>query len=175
MEGLNDCVESIDLANNMEPVGLWPATLGLLSLDEDDSIIALILSVIGASAQNNPKCQSILLEKYNVLAKIVDITVEKTGIKAVALKAIFAISCLLDNNTEALRAFIADGHLSLFEAILSASASTTDRIKFVLCGWCEQGILTSTDLSSFPRLKSVFANTNSNNNKNNPKDEDILR
>lgn len=49
-------IESIDNANNIEPLGLWPPLLGLLSAPQD-AIIRAAAWVVGTAIQNNPKAQ----------------------------------------------------------------------------------------------------------------------
>ena len=66
LDELEMLVESIDNANDVDHMGLWPKIFSLLSSGSDAKIKAAALWIIGTAAQNNPQVQQVIL-RYNVL------------------------------------------------------------------------------------------------------------
>ncbi|KAL3457829.1 Hsp70 nucleotide exchange factor [Aspergillus heterothallicus] len=88
-DNLEQLVESIDNANNLEPLGLWTPLIELLKHEEPE-MRSMAAWCIGTAVQNNEKAQDKLIV-MNVIPTLVTIsTTDKT--LSVRKKAVYAIS-----------------------------------------------------------------------------------
>ncbi|KAL2785675.1 nucleotide exchange factor Fes1-domain-containing protein [Aspergillus keveii] len=88
-DNLEQLIESIDNANNLEPLGLWTPLVELLKHEEPE-MRSMAAWCIGTAVQNNEKAQDKLIV-MNVIPTLVSIsTTDKT--LAVRKKAVYAIS-----------------------------------------------------------------------------------
>ncbi|KAL2855496.1 nucleotide exchange factor Fes1-domain-containing protein [Aspergillus pseudoustus] len=88
-DNFEQLIESIDNANNLEPLGLWTPLIELLKHEEPE-MRSMAAWCIGTAVQNNEKAQDKLIV-MNVIPTLVSMsTTDKT--LAVRKKAIYAIS-----------------------------------------------------------------------------------
>lgn len=97
LEQLEMICESIDSAQNMGKMNLWPAVLERL---EGDNGLA-VMSLMGVAAQNNPPVQTDLFQ-LNVLPMMI----EALDNSARAHKALHVISSMIQNNQTVFTAFL---------------------------------------------------------------------
>lgn len=135
LDELEMLVESIDNANDVEQMGLWPKIFSLLDSSEDreDKIKVATLWVIGTAAQNNPKAQQALL-KYNVLEVVFNIFSSPENDIEVRKKSFYVISSLAKPiNSPGHEAFINfNGPDKLTQIKEGADSVLCDRIDFLL-------------------------------------------
>lgn len=89
-------IESMDNANNIENIRLWPSVIGQLDKKNAHSLRVYAASCIGTAVQNNPKSQEDFV-KYDGLEKLVEICCDDDTPKDLHLKSLFAISSLIRN------------------------------------------------------------------------------
>jgi hsp70-interacting protein len=135
LDELEMLVESIDNANDIEQMGLWPKIFSLLesSKEGEDKIKVATLWVIGTAAQNNPKAQQALL-KYNVLEAVFGLLASPQSDIEVKKKAFYVISSMAKPvNSPGHDAFIKfNGPAKLTELKEDADVVICDRIDFLL-------------------------------------------
>ncbi|KAH8689589.1 putative Hsp70 nucleotide exchange factor [Talaromyces proteolyticus] len=88
-DNFEQLVETIDNANNMEPLGLWTPLVGLLQHKEPD-MRRMAAWCLGTAVQNNEKAQDKLLV-LNALPTLVSLATTDSDVK-VRRKAIYALS-----------------------------------------------------------------------------------
>ncbi|OKL57019.1 Hsp70 nucleotide exchange factor fes1 [Talaromyces atroroseus] len=93
-DNFEQLVETIDNANNMEPLGLWTPLVGFLQHTEAD-MRRMAAWCIGTAVQNNEKGQDKLLV-LNVLPTLVSLATTDPDLK-VRRKSIYAISSAVRN------------------------------------------------------------------------------
>lgn len=93
-DNFEQLVETIDNANNMEPLGLWTPLVGLLQHAEPD-MRRMAAWCIGTAVQNNEKAQDKLLV-LNALPTLVSLATTDPDEK-VRRKSIYAISSAIRN------------------------------------------------------------------------------
>lgn len=98
-DNLEQLIEQIDNANNLEALGMWPLLVRLLG-DEEAEMRKGAAGVMGTAVQNNIKAQEKLLE-HGALPKLAAIAVED-GDKAARKKAVSALSSEVRNFQPAL-------------------------------------------------------------------------
>ena len=83
-------VESIDNANDLRPLGLWPKLLQLLEQEPEDELRMYAAWVIGTAVQNNEKAQQdfIFFQGLPVVMK----ALEKDGNLKVKQKSLYSLS-----------------------------------------------------------------------------------
>jgi hypothetical protein len=93
-DNFEQLVETIDNANNMEPLGLWTPLVGLLGHKEAD-MRRMAAWCIGTAVQNNEKAQDKVLV-MNALPTLVSLATTDSDSK-VRRKAIYALSSAVRN------------------------------------------------------------------------------
>ncbi|PYH66098.1 Hsp70 nucleotide exchange factor FES1 [Aspergillus vadensis CBS 113365] len=93
-DNFEQLIESIDNANNLEPLGLWTPLVELLDHNEPD-MRRMAAWCIGTAVQNNEKSQDKLIV-LNALPKLVTIATTDTT-PVVRKKAVYAISSAVRN------------------------------------------------------------------------------
>ncbi|KAH0846792.1 hypothetical protein AYO21_07351 [Fonsecaea monophora] len=93
-DNLEQLVESIDNANNMEPLGLWSPLLAQLESHSAD-LRRMAAWCIGTAVQNNVKAQERLLA-LNGIERLVQVSLDDAD-KAVRRKAVYALSSGIRN------------------------------------------------------------------------------
>lgn len=93
-DNLEQLIEQIDNANNMEPMGLWPPLLQQLQHDEGE-MRRMAAWCVSTAVQNNIKSQERLLE-HGGIPQLAKLAVED-GEQAVRKKAITALSSAVRN------------------------------------------------------------------------------
>ncbi|PYI10842.1 armadillo/beta-catenin-like repeat-containing protein [Aspergillus sclerotiicarbonarius CBS 121057] len=88
-DNFEQLIESIDNANNLEPLGLWSPLVELLQHEEAD-MRRMAAWCIGTAVQNNEKAQDKLVV-FNALPTLVSLSTKDT-VPVVRKKAIYAIS-----------------------------------------------------------------------------------
>jgi hypothetical protein len=88
-------IESLDNANNLEPLALWTPLLALLSHDEQD-LRRMAAWCVGTAVQNNARTQERLFAMGGV-PKLVGRAVREGEDEKVRRKAIFALSSAVRN------------------------------------------------------------------------------
>ncbi|KAE8348819.1 Hsp70 nucleotide exchange factor fes1 [Aspergillus coremiiformis] len=93
-DNFEQLVESIDNANNLEPLGLWTPLVGLLQHEEAE-MRRMAAWCIGTAVQNNEKAQDKLIV-FNAIPKLV--TISTTDLDPAARKkAVYALSSAVRN------------------------------------------------------------------------------
>ncbi|EHA24439.1 Hsp70 nucleotide exchange factor fes1 [Aspergillus awamori] len=93
-DNFEQLIESIDNANNLEPLGLWTPLVELLDHKEPD-MRRMAAWCIGTAVQNNEKAQDKLIV-LNALPKLVSLATADTT-PVVRKKAVYAISSAVRN------------------------------------------------------------------------------
>ncbi|EED12439.1 Hsp70 nucleotide exchange factor (Fes1), putative [Talaromyces stipitatus ATCC 10500] len=93
-DNFEQLVETIDNANNMEPLGLWSPLVGLLQHEEAD-MRRMAAWCIGTAVQNNQKGQDKLLV-LNALPTLVSLATSDSDSK-VRRKSVYALSSAVRN------------------------------------------------------------------------------
>ncbi|MCJ1363271.1 hsp70 nucleotide exchange factor fes1 [Acarospora aff. strigata] len=93
-DNLEQLLESIDNANNLEPLGLWAPLLEQLDSEEPD-LRRMAAWCVGTAVQNNEKAQERLLT-HNALPKLITLATSDAN-EAVRRKAIYALSSAMRN------------------------------------------------------------------------------
>ncbi|KAK3296908.1 Hsp70 nucleotide exchange factor FES1 [Chaetomium fimeti] len=105
-DNLEQLIESLDNANNLEPLGLWAPLLGLLAHGEAD-MRRMAAWCVGTAVQNNARTQERLLAEGGVPILVALATREGEDV-AVRRKAIFALSSAVRNCQPAMDAAAAE-------------------------------------------------------------------
>ena len=93
-DNLEQLVENIDNANNMEPLGLWTPLLGQLNSPTAD-LRRMAAWCVGTTVQNNVKAQERLLA-LNGIEKLVRLSLNDAD-RATRKKAVYALSSAIRN------------------------------------------------------------------------------
>ncbi|OOF91115.1 hypothetical protein ASPCADRAFT_211398 [Aspergillus carbonarius ITEM 5010] len=93
-DNFEQLIESIDNANNLEPLGLWSPLVELLQHEESE-MRRMAAWCIGTAVQNNEKAQDKLVV-FNALPTLVSLSTKDT-VPVVRKKAIYAISSAVRN------------------------------------------------------------------------------
>lgn len=137
LDELEMLVESIDNANDVDHMSLWPSIFTLLtSLESDSKVKAATLWVIGTAAQNNPTVQQVLL-RHDVLEiafSFLSSSRNENEDLEVQKKAVYVISSMAKPlNSPGYDAFISfDGINKLTQIKGEVDASIGERIDFLL-------------------------------------------
>ncbi|KAH9813587.1 armadillo-type protein [Melampsora americana] len=113
-EGLEDLVQDLDNANDLEVLGVWPKLIKLLE-EPNDLIQFHTCWIIGTSVQNNPKSQSSFL-KYDPIPLILNILNHSSNEETQA-KALYCLSSTLKHAPSSTNAFTSFLSSSGFEAL----------------------------------------------------------
>lgn len=101
-DNLEQLVESLDNANNLEPLSLWSPLLSMLEHEEAE-LRKMAAWCVGTAVQNNAKTQERLLAMGSAgVPALVKIAVNKEEEDAVRRKAVYAISSAVRNYQPAL-------------------------------------------------------------------------
>ncbi|KAL2863019.1 Hsp70 nucleotide exchange factor FES1 [Aspergillus lucknowensis] len=109
-DNFEQLIESIDNANNLEPLGLWTPLVDLLKHEEPD-MRRMAAWCIGTAVQNNEKAQDKLIV-MNAIPTLVSLSTQDPT-TAVRKKAIYAISSGVRNyqpSMDELSKFLPDGY-----------------------------------------------------------------
>ncbi|OGM40261.1 Hsp70 nucleotide exchange factor fes1 [Aspergillus bombycis] len=93
-DNFEQLIESIDNANNLEPLGLWTPLVELLQHEEAE-MRRMAAWCIGTAVQNNEKAQDKLIV-FNAVPKLVTISTTDSN-PATRKKAVFALSSAVRN------------------------------------------------------------------------------
>ncbi|KAF7845759.1 hypothetical protein BT93_L0754 [Corymbia citriodora subsp. variegata] len=93
-DNFEQLVEQLDNANNIQPLGLWPALKSQLSSSEQD-LRRMSAWCIGTAVQNNEKSQQHALQQ-GVIEPIAKMCIEENDV-ATRRKACYALSSLVRN------------------------------------------------------------------------------
>jgi hypothetical protein len=104
LENFEMLIENLDNANNIENMKMWPSLIKLLDDSAPTSLKTITCSIIGIAVQNNTTCQEHLLKHPEGVEKLIKILTSESDV-SLKLKALFAISSLVRNNSNALRFF----------------------------------------------------------------------
>lgn len=122
-------IEQVDNANNMAPMGMWPAIRALLDTDAPE-IQSATAWVIGTAIQNNDKAQAAALE-HDVLAPL--LTLLSAAHSGVQNKSAYALSALLRHYPAAVAQFAtAGGWAPLHRALESDNLVLRRKVVFLL-------------------------------------------
>ncbi|KAF7117529.1 hypothetical protein CNMCM5793_006551 [Aspergillus hiratsukae] len=102
-DNFEQLIESIDNANNLEPLGLWTPLVELLKHEEAD-MRRMAAWCIGTAVQNNEKAQDKLIV-FNVLPTLVSMSTSDPA-PATRKKAVYAISSGVRNYQPAMDEFV---------------------------------------------------------------------
>ncbi|KKK12751.1 putative Hsp70 nucleotide exchange factor (Fes1) [Aspergillus ochraceoroseus] len=102
-DNFEQLLESIDNANNLEPLGLWTPLVQLLQHEEAD-MRRMAAWCVGTAVQNNEKAQDKLIV-FNALPTLVSLSTKDTT-PAVRKKAVYAISSGVRNYQPAMDEFV---------------------------------------------------------------------
>lgn len=102
LENFEMLVENLDNANNIGNMKLWPNIINQLK-GQEPSLQVLAASIIGVATQNNPQSQQAFLEQPDGLDELCKNS--ESSNRELALKCLFALSCLLRNFPEATAKF----------------------------------------------------------------------
>lgn len=128
-------IESIDNANLMENMQMWPVFLKLLS-DPADGIQIGATWIVGTAVQNNDKAQMVVL-RHGFLHALLGL-LEQSPSAAVRSKVAYALSGILKNNPAAIRALddpspsTSSGWASLTRALQDPSLQLRRKITFLM-------------------------------------------
>jgi soluble cytochrome b562 len=104
-DNFEQLIESIDNANNLEPLGLWTPLLGLLASEEPE-LARMAAWCVGTAVQNNPAAQELALGKGAVGELVRVLKESKTNAQeeegreqrhALKRKAVYALSSEVRN------------------------------------------------------------------------------
>ncbi|KAJ5072335.1 protein folding regulator [Anaeramoeba ignava] len=116
LESLQEFVENIDNANNLDKLGGVDIVANFLNA-EDPTIKSNALYVIGTCAKNNIDFQNLLLNKKNILDHFISSL--KSKAQNVQTRAISATSAFVENNYQAQKWFLSNQVLELMIDFLS--------------------------------------------------------
>ncbi|XP_076804981.1 hsp70-binding protein 1-like isoform X1 [Clavelina lepadiformis] len=142
-EQMSNLCEDIDLACDLHKLGGFPVVIKYLN-HTDNSIQTKAADLIAIVAQNNEYCQTKLLE-----LKILNQLLPKIGISdncagslgPVAVKAVYAVSCIVRQNQTALEQFVdADGFSCLIKGMQSTLQKLQLKCVFLLRSICEENL-----------------------------------
>ncbi|KAF4223332.1 hypothetical protein CNMCM6457_000515 [Aspergillus fumigatiaffinis] len=102
-DNFEQLIESIDNANNLEPLGLWTPLVELLKHEEAE-MRRMVAWCIGTAVQNNEKAQDKLIV-FNVLPTLVAMSTSDPA-PAARKKAVYAISSGVRNYQPAMDEFV---------------------------------------------------------------------
>jgi hypothetical protein len=94
-DNFEQLIESLDNANNLEPLSLWTPLLSLLSHEEQE-LRRMAAWCVGTAVQNNARTQERLLAMGGV-PKLVGLATRRDEHEAVRRKAIYALSSAVRN------------------------------------------------------------------------------
>lgn len=137
-EELEDLIQDLDNANDMEVLGFWPRLLTLLESstsggNDDDLIKFHTCWICGTAVQNNPKSQTAFLKK-DPLPTILEILCH--GSEATQAKAMYCLSSTLKHapeETQAMKKFSdARGWETLHECLRGPSMTLRRKTVFLI-------------------------------------------
>ncbi|KAL0280833.1 UNVERIFIED_CONTAM: hypothetical protein PYX00_002009 [Menopon gallinae] len=136
LDHIFDFVDNIDVANDFHKIGgfsvLNPCLNSLRS-----SIRWRGAELVAYLCQNNPYCQNKILESriLSTLLNMIDTDINDT----VKVKAMYAVSCIVRDNEEALKEFgSSDGYSVLLRALQSDIVKLNIKAAFLLTALCSQ-------------------------------------
>ena len=94
-DNFEQLIESIDNANNIDNLGLWPPLVSLLESNQAD-LRSYSCWCIGTAVQNNKKSQERLTAEKGTIARLVNLAIEDPS-ESVRRKAIYALSSAIRN------------------------------------------------------------------------------
>ncbi|SPQ21080.1 b9c0c822-8c0f-4e55-b74e-8fb9f54c8e51 [Thermothielavioides terrestris] len=101
-DNFEQLIESLDNANNLEPLALWTPLLGLLAHEEAE-LRRMAAWCVGTAVQNNVRCQERLLAMGGI-APLVGLATRESESAAVRRKAVYALSSAVRNYQPAMDA-----------------------------------------------------------------------
>lgn len=131
-DDLEMLVESLDNANNLEPLKMWQDLISLLD-HTDKEFRKLACWIIGTAVQNNPKSQKNCLDSrpLEALPKLLKLAAGGDDGKEdeeVVIKAIYALSSEIGHNEEAYDVFLLDDGWEIVSKIL-VHAETSEKVR----------------------------------------------
>lgn len=95
-DNFEQLIESLDNANNMEPLALWTPLLSMLAPEHDDELRRMAAWCVGTAVQNNAASQERLLAMGGI-PPLVAIATNADEKEAVRRKAVYALSSAVRN------------------------------------------------------------------------------
>jgi len=142
LEDIADTCENIDFACDLHKISGFPVIIACLR-HENPQIRAEAANVLATCAQNNEYCQNQLLQ-LKVLTSLLQMTSMKESSTVdpsedvVAVKAIYAVSCMVRQNQACYEEFQSlDGYSFLVRALQSSSDKVKMKALFLLFSLCE--------------------------------------
>ncbi|EGG00066.1 uncharacterized protein MELLADRAFT_79345 [Melampsora larici-populina 98AG31] len=126
-EGLEELVQDLDNANDLEVLGVWPKLIKLLE-EPNDQIQFYTCWIIGTSVQNNPKSQLAFL-KYDPIPLILNV-LNQSNDEETKAKSLYCLSSTLKHapsSTHALSSFINSSGLESLNTILKGPSMNLRR------------------------------------------------
>ena len=140
LEEIAELSEDIDVACDFYKVGGFPIIIKILSHSEYKLRLGAA-EVIGVVAQNNKYCQDILLQEYHILNSLLDMSmqIDSDSNQLIAVKAMYAISCLIRQNNIGIDLFLKnDGFSYLLKGIQSKVTKLKLKSIFLLRSLCKE-------------------------------------
>lgn len=159
LDELQEHVESIDMANDLHPIGGLVPLLGYLK-NSNAVIRAKAADVVSTIVQNNPRSQQQVMELSGLDPLLSNFTSDPDV--TVRTKALGAISSLIQNNKSGTAAFrLADGYIGLRDALGSENVrfqrKALNLIQYLLHeNNADCSVVTELD---FPRLMTHLASS----------------
>ncbi|KAK1760475.1 nucleotide exchange factor Fes1-domain-containing protein [Echria macrotheca] len=129
-DNFEQLIESLDNANNLETLSLWPPLLDLLQHEEQD-LRRMAAWCVGTAVQNNQKTQERLLARGG-LPRLVHLATHDDEHEAVRRKAIYALSSAVRNYQPAMDVAAEElkkkGHEGLVDKVDASDMDAVDQI-----------------------------------------------
>lgn len=159
MEEIASLCEDIDLACDFHKIGGFPAIIQFLK-HSNSNLRLNAADVLATVSQNNEYCQDILLKEHNALGLLLEMSIQlDTDVKQlVAIKAMYAISCLIRQNSFGIDNFLAsNGFEYLLEGLKSNNAKLKLKIIFLLRSLCKENHNVHEAINSNNFLKTFLS------------------
>lgn len=155
-------IENLDNANNIGNMKLWPSIINQLK-NGAPSLRVLAASIIGVATQNNPQSQQAFLDQEDGLNELC--AASESSERDLALKSLFALSCLLRNFPAATTRFAELGGWSSLSLDVSADHKLLLRKLSLVSALLSTGLDESTtarlhECHLVPHLISTLASDN---------------
>ncbi|KAK3326297.1 nucleotide exchange factor Fes1-domain-containing protein [Apodospora peruviana] len=95
-DNLEQLIESLDNANNLEPLALWSPLLSMLDTEEHHDLRRMAAWCVGTAVQNNVRTQERLLAMGG-LPRLVRVATREDEYESVRRKAVYALSSAVRN------------------------------------------------------------------------------
>ena len=140
MEEIAGLCEDVDLARDFHKIGGFKIVVKYLH-HSNLQLRYEAANVIATLAQNNDYCQDVLLKEYDILKHLLTLTLNHDSEldRKVAIKSMYAISCLVRQNALGIKNFFAcNGFSILLKGIQSKIPKLQLKCIFLLCNLCKE-------------------------------------